>query len=70
MIYIPNDAMYPSVFVDVHTPTKKEIFFRTGQKGSISGVFTGETIGKIYSTPTEQAAAFVEAAESAPEKQK
>lgn len=66
MIYLPDEKMNINKFVDVQLPSKAQIFSRTGQRAvSPAGMYTGDNDVKFGMKPTEQAAAFVEAAESA-----
>ena len=66
MIFLPDEKMNINKFVDVQLPSKAQIFSRTGQRAvSPSGMYTGDDSIKFGMKPTEQAAAFVDAAESA-----
>lgn len=66
MLFLPNDQMFPNVFVDVELPTKKQIFARTGQVAvNPAGVYSGEDNPVAFSsTPTQSADAFVKGIEA------
>lgn len=62
MIPLPSKDMNINKFVDVKLPTKRQIFARVG--GFSSGeMYSGDTSVRPGMKPTEQADAFVKAAE-------
>lgn len=65
MLYIPNDEMFVNKFVEVHLPTKKQIFARTGQHAvAPGGSYTGDDAVHFKDTPTSGLNRLVRDAES------
>lgn len=53
MLYIPNDEMIINKFVEVHLPTKKQLFARTGQHAvAPGGSYTGDDVVHFKDSPT------------------
>lgn len=65
MYFLPKDEMNINKFVHSELPSKRQIFYRTGQRSvSPAGSYTGEDSVVIGATPTEQADRFAKNAES------
>ena len=65
MLFLPNDKMFPNKFIEVHLPTKAQIFARTGQHAVSGGSYSGEDNPvRFGSSKTESAEAFARAAEA------